>query len=155
MPLLRLTDGALSPYTDESAAFVPLEDWRTARDVAGVRDGARIAIANDVDVRTLKGELDGVRAIALTFPKFQDGRAYTQARLLRERLGFEGEIRATGDVQRDQALYMIRCGFNVLDVPDGANAEEVAAALHDFSYAYQPAADETVPVRRLRVQQAA
>lgn len=76
-------------------------------------DGLKIIeIANDVAISTLTGQLDGVDVVELNFPKFTDGRAYSQARQLRQRLGFRGVIRATGDVLVDQLVQMQRTGFN-------------------------------------------
>jgi uncharacterized protein (DUF934 family) len=76
--------------------------------------------------------------IALEFPVFRDGRAYSQARVLRERYGFEGEIRATGDVLRDQILLMARVGFNAFEVKKPADAQAFATALGAYSIRYQP-----------------
>jgi uncharacterized protein (DUF934 family) len=74
-------------------------------------DSKVLALANDVDTRAVS--LDGIERIDLNFPKFTDGRAYSQAFLLRRRLGFTGEIRATGDVLIDQLVQMERTGFDV------------------------------------------
>ena len=78
-----------------------------------------INLANDADPRTVT--LEGVDRIDLTFPKFTDGRAFSQAFLLRRRLGFKGEIRATGDVLIDQLVQMQRSGFDVAVLREGQN----------------------------------
>ena len=93
--------------------------------------------------------------IALDFPKFSDGRAYTQARLLRERFGYRGELRATGNVLRDQLLFMLRCGFDAFETGDQVTAEVVERSLASFSLAYQPAADGRPSVIELRHARAA
>jgi uncharacterized protein (DUF934 family) len=94
---------------------------------------------NDKPESQLEPHLAQLSLIALEFPVFRDGRAYTQARRLRERYGFKGEIRATGDVLRDQFLFMVRAGFNAFEVRKEADAEAFAAALREFSVRYQPA----------------
>jgi len=82
----------------------------TANHAAAHETSSVLALPNDADPRTLK--LDGVKRIDLHFPKFTDGRAYSQAYLLRRRLGFQGELRATGDVLADQLIQMQRSGFD-------------------------------------------
>ena len=96
---------------------------------------------NDRPLTDLAPYLPFLALVALEFPVFRDGRAYTQARLLRERLGFKGEIRATGDVLRDQFLFMVRTGFDAFEVKKGADAEAFAKALREFTLRYQPAQD--------------
>lgn len=94
-----------------------------------------IEIANDVDPRTL--DLTGVDRIDLHFPKFTDGRAYSQAFLLRRRLGFQGEIRATGDVLIDQLVQMQRSGFDVAVLRAGLDASAAQRQFDRFSAFYQ------------------
>jgi len=94
-----------------------------------------IEIANDVDPRTL--DLAGVDRIDLQFPKFTDGRAYSQAFLLRRRLGFQGEIRATGDVLIDQLVQMQRSGFDVAVLRAGLDATAAQRQFDRFSAFYQ------------------
>ncbi len=96
---------------------------------------------NDRPESELAPLLPFLALVALEFPVFRDGRAFTQARLLRERHGFKGEIRATGDVLRDQFLFMLRAGFDAFEVKKAADAEAFANATHAFSLRYQPAAD--------------
>jgi uncharacterized protein (DUF934 family) len=83
--------------------------------------------------------------VALAFPKFRDGRAFTSATLLRQRLGFKGEIRAVGDVLREQAGFMLRCGFDAFVPSDGSSAEDWTKATHRHRHVYQTAADGRVP----------
>ncbi len=96
---------------------------------------------NDRLIGELAPYLAQLSLVALEFPIFRDGRAYTQARLLRERYGFQGEVRATGDVLRDQLLLMARAGFNAFEAKKAADAEAFAQALGAFTVRYQPAAD--------------
>ncbi|SDO07564.1 protein of unknown function [Rhodoferax sp. OV413] len=94
-----------------------------------------VALANDVDPRTLP--LEGVTRIDLNFPKFTDGRAYSQAFLLRRRLGFTGEIRATGDVLIDQLVQMQRSGFDVAVLREGVDASAAQRQFDRFEGFYQ------------------
>lgn len=102
-----------------------------------------ITLANDVDPRTL--DLSGVTRIDLQFPKFTDGRAYSQAFLLRRRLRFAGELRATGDVLIDQLVQMQRTGFDVAVLKDGVDASAAQRQLDRFAGYYQGSAVETQP----------
>jgi uncharacterized protein (DUF934 family) len=107
---------------------------------------------NDRRVGELAPWLAQLALVALVFPKFRDGRAYSQARLLRERHGFRGELRATGDVLRDQFQFLIRAGFDALEVKKPADARAFAQAAARFSVFYQPSADGRLPALRRRLQ---
>ena len=104
---------------------------------------AFIALANDVDPRTL--DLAGVTRIDLQFPAFTDGRAYSQAFLLRRRLRFAGELRATGDVLIDQLLPMQRTGFDVAVLKEGVDASAAQRQLDRYAGFYQGSAVDTKP----------
>ncbi len=110
-----------------------------------------VAWPNDRRVSELVPHLPQLSLIALEFPVFRDGRAYSQARRLRERHGFKGEIRATGDVLRDQFLFMARAGFNAFEVRKPADAEAFIQALNAFSIRYQPAGSDS-PAFRARLR---
>lgn len=99
------------------------------------RDGSVLVLANDVDPRTL--DLRGVRRVDLQFPKFTDGRAYSQAYLLRRRLDFQGEIRATGDVLADQVQQMQRSGFDSAVLRADQNRETAQRQLARYADFYQ------------------
>jgi uncharacterized protein (DUF934 family) len=94
-----------------------------------------LALGNEIDPRSLK--LDGVQRIDLKFPKFTDGRAYSQAFLLRRRLGFQGELRATGDVLADQLLQMQRSGFDSAVLRADQNLAHAQRQLSHFASFYQ------------------
>ena len=94
--------------------------------------------------------LGAVARVEVNFPKFTDGRGYSIARLLRERHGYQGELRAVGDVLRDQIFYLSRCGFDAFLLRDGQDAEESLSALHDFSEAYQASVERPEPLYRRR-----
>jgi len=108
-----------------------------------VESPAMLVLANDVDPRTL--DLNGVTRIDLVFPKFTDGRAYSQAFLLRRRLGFAGELRATGDVLIDQLVHMQRTGFDMAVLKDGVDASAAQRQFDRFTGFYQGSAVETQP----------
>ena len=107
-----------------------------------------IEIANDIDPRDLasQGALDGVERIDLNFPKFTDGRAYSQAFLLRRRLGFNGDIRATGDVLIDQLVQMQRSGFSSAVLREGVDASAAQRQFDRYAAFYQGDAVTTAPL---------
>ena len=103
-----------------------------------------LALTNDVDPRTL--DISGITRIDLQFPAFTDGRAYSQAFLLRRRLGFAGELRATGDVLIDQLVQMQRTGFDVAVLKDGIDASTAQRQLDRYAGFYQGSAVDTQPL---------
>lgn len=152
MSVLKLTSGALHRCAEERATEITLAEWR---------DGARpeagrfaLVLPNDADVAEVAETLPLFAVVVLSFPVFKDGRSYSQARLLRDRFGYRGEVRARGQVLRDQALFMARAGFDAFEV-DGAIAASFAEALGEFSVFYQHAADGAVASWRQRAKRAA
>lgn len=134
-----------------SHAIVSLSRWNTdhARLLA---DGAAIGVvlrSNESPNDLL--ERDRLSLVAVDFPAFADGRGYSIARTLRSHLGFQGEIRAVGDVLRDQLLAMSRCGITSFALKAGKDIERAVDAFDDFSVNYQAAADDERPLFR-RVQ---
>jgi len=107
---------------------------------------------NNRDIDDLVPYLDRLAAIALVFPSFRDGRAYSQARLLRETYGFRGTLRVTGDVLRDQFHFLIRAGFDSFEVKKPADATAFVQAASRYSVVYQPSADGRIPALRRRVR---
>ena len=152
MKLLKLSHHRLFPALEEPLVEVSLEDWRD--NPQEHVDATALRISNATSLADIKCDIHGFSVIILDFPAFKDGRAYSQARLLRQRYGYTGEIRARGDILRDQLLFMARCGFDAFEFSDpdvnGANA-----ALGEFSFAYQSAADGAEPVWRRRLSRAA
>jgi uncharacterized protein (DUF934 family) len=106
---------------------------------------------NDRKVAELAPHVPGLALIALVFPTFKDGRAYSQARILREQYGFEGELRATGQVLRDQFVFMLRAGFDAFDVTKEADAAAFAETIRRYSVFYQPTGDGQPTVRDARL----
>ena len=135
----------------QGAIIVSLPRWQREGAALLQRGSALgVCLANDSAVTTLAADLPQLALVALEFPKFNDGRAYSQARLLRERYGYCGEIRATGEVLRDQLFFMMRSGFDSFVLRADQNLEAALSAFHDFSDAYQPAADQPLPLFRRR-----
>jgi uncharacterized protein (DUF934 family) len=104
-----------------------------------------VRVESDEAVEDLAYDLPRIAVVALVFPKYRDGRAYTSARLLRERFGYKGEVRAVGDVLREQARFMVRCGIDAFEPADESTPEQWNRAVHRFRHVYQRAADRQVP----------
>ncbi|HEY1425089.1 MAG TPA: DUF934 domain-containing protein, partial [Caulobacteraceae bacterium] len=105
-------------------------------------------------VEDLAADLPNISVVALVFPNFLQGQPYSSARILRERYGYQGEIRAVGDVLREQAGFMIRCGIDVFAPADGATPAEWTHVAHRFRHVYQRAEDGREPAfqeRRAKV----
>ena len=107
---------------------------------------------NNRTVDDLVPYLNRLAAVALVFPSFRDGRAYSQARLLRERYGYDGELRATGQVLRDQFVFMSRAGFDTFEVKKDADADAFAETMKRYSVFYQPTGDGRVTALNRRMQ---
>jgi uncharacterized protein (DUF934 family) len=110
-----------------------------------------LVLPNTEDVLKLGKRLEGIKLIVLDFPKFTDGRAYTQARLLRERLGYTGELRASGAVYVDQLPFLLRCGFDSFASAQKGFREAVEKARTLFSVVYQPTDDGRATASQLRL----
>jgi uncharacterized protein (DUF934 family) len=134
------------------AVIVSLEQWQSQRDaLLGRGTPLGLRLHSDQSPETIADDVQHFALIALEFPKFRDGRAYSYARLLRERYGFKGELRAVGDVLMEQLFFMVRTGFDAFDLqqsPDPVAAFE--AALHDFTVWYQPTGDGRPTAMQLR-----
>lgn len=107
---------------------------------------------NSRDVDDLVPWLERLAVVALVFPSFRDGRAYSQARLLRERYGYRGDLRATGQVLRDQFVFMLRAGFDSFEVKKESDAVSFAATAKRYSVFYQPTGDGRVTALHQRMQ---
>ena len=140
---------------EAAPAILSLERWTADRaSLAGRNAPVGVRLRSDQRIDALLGDLDSVPAIALDFPNLGDGRHFTTARLLRERHGYRGEIRATGQVLRDQFLFMHRCGFDAFEVKSADMLEAWHKAMGELSLSYQPAADDRIPVYLLRRRRA-
>ena len=159
MPTLIRLENGQAHWADNSFVSVADEDAVPAGDVIVslkrflaegetlLTNSRRIGVRIEADeaVEDLAYDLPRLAVVAVAFPKFRDGRAYTSARLLRQRLGFKGEIRAVGDVLQEQAGFMVRCGFDAFEPADGATPEAWAKAASRFRHVYQRAADARPP----------
>ena len=144
-------DGALPQVPPAGDVIVPLALWPTARDALVSRPGrVGVWLEGEHDPADIAADLDHLHVIAVRFVSFTDGRGYSIARLLRERYGWRGELRAIGDIQRDQVFYLARCGFDSLALREGEDVETALAAFNDFSESYQTAVDRPVPLFRRR-----
>ena len=148
---VQILDGA--PVPGGAAVIVP-----AVRFLADAADFARraaptgVAWPNNRSVAELAPYLDRVALVALQFPTFKDGRAYSQARLLREQYGFCGELRATGQVLRDQFLFLLRAGFDVFEVTKEADVAAFADTVRRYSVFYQPTGDGRTTALRARLR---
>jgi uncharacterized protein (DUF934 family) len=107
---------------------------------------------NNRDLDDLVPHLERLAVVALVFPIFRDGRAYSQARLLRERFAYRGELRATGQVLRDQFVFMLRAGFDAFEVKKPGDAEAFAQTVKRYSVFYQPTGDGRITALHRRMQ---
>ncbi len=131
--------------------IVPLQLWREHSRMLKARDGGLgVWLDADEEAEEIGEDVAEFQVIALNFPAFTDGRNYSNARLLRDRYGFKGELRAIGDVLRDQLFYMHRCGFDAFAVRADKDPYEALEGLKDFSVTYQAATDEPLPLFRRR-----
>jgi len=140
-----LTDGTI----------VPLATWLAIREsasIAGKRIGVWLAPADDPAELAGDSNEDIARLplIAVQFPAFTDGRGYSIGRLLRERFGFHGELRAFGDVGRDHLFNLSRCGFNAFEIKESQDPAQAIVGLKDFSDGYQTSVERPVPMYRRR-----
>ncbi len=171
MPKLISRDGPAA-FAEAADPFVLLADDEEpradARDVivsftrfqaegeALLAEGRRVGVRlrPDEPVEGLAYDLPRLALVALDFPKFRDGRAFSAAALLRERYGYAGEIRAVGEVLRDLAKDMVRCGFDAFEPADGSSPEQWARSAFRFRHVYQSSADGRPPASRERTGEA-
>ncbi len=148
--LLRLADGE-TPETVAVPAgkqIVPLQVWLAQKSVLAARGDIGVWLASDERPEQLKDDAASLPVIAVDFPTFADGRGYSIAYNLRARLGFAGELRAIGDVLRDQLFYMARVGFNAFATREDRSIDDALKGLTDFSDVYQTSWDQKLPLFR-------
>lgn len=148
-PWVRVAADA--PLPDAEALLVPYGIWKEHRqDLLAHNGRLGILLGADHPPRLIADDLARLDLVALEFPVFKDGRAYSYARLLRERFGYTKELRAVGNVLRDQFAFMHRCGFDAYEVADAGLADTWSRALDEISHVYQPASDRRRPIAALR-----
>ncbi|KAF1026656.1 MAG: hypothetical protein GAK40_01212 [Burkholderia plantarii] len=148
-------DGALPTPAELPAGpvLVPFAYWQAERDAlvaAKGKDELGVWLAPDSEPADAVADFDKISVIAVDFPRFGDGRGYSTAHLLRKRYGWTGELRAIGDVLRDQLNYMSRCGFDAFAVRADRDPHDALNAFSEFSERYQGAVDDAVPLFRRR-----
>jgi len=146
-------DGALPEIPAAGDLIVPLALWLARRNDLLARAGAGalgVWLDGNEGPEPIAADLPHFGLVAVNFPKFADGRGYSVARLLRERYGYTGEVRAIGEVARDHLLHMERCGFDAYALRQDQDAEEALSAFDDFSDAYQASVTQPVPLFRRR-----
>ena len=150
-------DGGLQVIPARGDLLVPLKLWQSSAGALLGRPSGRIGVwlAPDEDPALIADSLDALALVAVFFPQFTDGRGYSTARLLRERYGWRGELRAIGDVQRDQLFYLSRVGFDAFELNDGIDPQAALSAFADFSEAYQASVERPLPLFRRRAAEPA
>ena len=132
-------------------AIVSLARWQNEKSaLADLNISIGICLKSDDSAESVAEDLMHFDLVALEFPNFKDGRPYSTARLLRERYGYTGELRAVGDVLRDQLQFMMRCGFNAFQYSGKTLAEEAVQAFDEITVAYQPELDWRGPTAMIR-----
>ena len=149
LPRETTLDEALA--TPAAQLLVNVELWLEQR-AALTAAGKTVApwLDGDQDADLLTGMTDAMPLIALNFPRFMDGRSYSTAFRLRQHHRYQGELRAIGDVLRDQLFYMRRCGFTTFDLADSVKLEDARSAFGDFTTNYQSTVEEPQPLFRRR-----
>jgi uncharacterized protein (DUF934 family) len=109
-----------------------------------------VLLPGEAEPDAIADDLQDLAVIAIQFPVFRDGRGFSLARILRDRLGYQGELRAVGDVLRDQLFFMQRCGFNAFEPRADRCIEQALKGLTDFTVVYQADANEKRPIYRRR-----
>ena len=131
-------DGFVPDFPEDADLIVPLALLRARRGDLLERSGRTgVLLEPHEDPAALAGDLERLSLVALRFPKFADGRAYSHARLLRSRYGFRGELRAVGEVLHDHLLFMQRCGFDAFELRADQDAGDALAAFSELSVQYQ------------------
>jgi uncharacterized protein (DUF934 family) len=144
----RVADDAALP---EGAIVVSLKRFQAEREALLARNTALgVRLTSDQPPETLGADIHHFAVVELEFPKFKDGRGYSWARQLRQRQGYKGELRAVGEVLRDQWLFMHRVGIDAFEVRDGTRIEDFRAAMAEQTVFYQPASDGVRSVLDLR-----
>jgi uncharacterized protein (DUF934 family) len=141
---------SLDDVPGEAAVIVPLALWKSEHEALVTRKDVGVWLKPDDEPSALAAEIDSLPLIAIDFPNFVDGRGYSSARLLRDKYRFSGELRAIGDVLRDQIYYLRQCGFDAFAVRADRNFADAIGGLDDFSDNYQSTSARPVPLFRRR-----
>ena len=143
---------AIAQLPGDAPLLVPRELWDAERVRLLARGGPLgVRLEPEDEAASIAPDLAHLAMVAIDFPKFTDGRGYSTARLLRERHGYTGRLRAVGDVLRDQLFYLLRCGFDEFAMKHQDRIDEALSAYGDFTIAYQAAVDRKQPLFARRV----
>ena len=159
MPTLIRWTGQRAETTEDPYTYVPDENHMPRGDVIVsmqrfqtegqrlIAEGRKVGVRVEPNeqVEELEADLPYISVVALAFPKFLHGQAYSSARILRERFRYQGEVRAVGDVLREQARFMVRCGVDTFEVADGSSTEDWNHVIGRFRHVYQRASDGREP----------
>lgn len=144
----HVDDGDTEPLP-EGDIIVGTDRWTAEREALLQRgSGLGVRLRSDEKPDDIADDLSHFQVIAVEFPILTDGRGFSIGRRLREQYGFQGELRAVGDVLRDQLYYMQRCGFNAFEVRADKKPEDALDAFREMSVTYQPGTDEPRPLWR-------
>ncbi|MGA4635282.1 DUF934 domain-containing protein [Pseudomonas solani] len=144
-------DATLDGMSNCDDLIVPLALWRDHAHALKARDGGLgVWLDADEEIEEIADQLDNFKVIALNFPAFTDGRHSSTAFLLRERYGYKGEVRAIGDVLRDQLFALKRCGFDAFALRADKDPYDALKAFEDYSEVYQASSDQPLPLFRRR-----
>jgi uncharacterized protein (DUF934 family) len=158
LTLAQFAEGSLDTHcTAPQKRLLPLNVWLEERDalIADATHPIGVWLDSHEDPAAITEDLPSLAVVGINFPTFKDGRGYSTAYLLRQRYGFTGELRALGDVQRDQLFYMKRVGFDAFQLKAGASIEDALTAFSDFTVNYQGSIDQPLPYYRQRLLQRA
>jgi len=131
----------------EGEAVLPLSVWNAQADALLQRSPVPgLFFASHEKAEDFQGDLNALQIIVVDFPVFTDGRGYSIATQLRSQFEYQGELRAQGEIHRDQLYMLARCGFNAFDFPEGTDLEDALSAFDDFSEDYQMSANQPKPL---------
>jgi uncharacterized protein (DUF934 family) len=145
------TNGTAEQLAGGAQVVLPLADYlalRAGNPAADIVARAAVQLQPADEVLQLAAFAASLPLVVVAFPEFKEGRGYTQARLLRDRLGFTGELRAIGQIRADLVYHLARCGFDAFELAEGESLQVALAELQRFSVAYQPCADGVTAPRR-------
>ncbi len=146
-----LTDGVTADTLPAGDIIVPFALWQSDKErLLRHSGGLGVRLNSDHDVAEISPDLSHFAIVALQFPSFRDGRSYSIATALRQHYGYTGELRAVGNVLRDQLAYMERAGFDAFEIDASQTIEDALNAFDEISVKYQTSSDEPLPLYRRR-----
>jgi uncharacterized protein (DUF934 family) len=143
-------DTATDSILQDGKFIVPLQYWLANSEALNTRGDIGVWLDSDEDTDSIEDNCNHLPVIAINFPTFADGRGYSYARLLREKYGYTGELRAIGDVLKDQVFFLKRCGFDAYAIRVDRDVADAISSLEDFSDSYQVAVDQPEPLFKRR-----